>query len=70
MPDVKITVRLNGPYLVEGPIELVDAEGNHFKVEEGKSVVLCRCGRSDNKPFCDATHRKKTPIFDAPTRAV
>ena len=69
MADVKITVRLNGPYLVEGPIEFVDQEGNSFKVPEGEKVFLCRCGQSDNKPFCDASHRNKIP-FDAPTKAV
>ena len=69
MAEVLITVRLNGPYYVKGPFELVDQEGNHFQVEEGKTVTLCRCGRSDNKPFCDSSHRKKIPAFDAPTSA-
>ncbi len=69
MAEVKITVRLNGPYMVEGPFELVDQEGNAFTVEEGKRIALCRCGQSDNKPFCDASHRNKTPAFDAPTTA-
>ena len=69
MTDVKITVRLNGPYMVEGPIELVDQDGNSFKVAEGEKVFMCRCGQSDKKPFCDASHRNKIP-FDAPTRAV
>lgn len=69
MADVKITVRLNGSYWVEGPVELVDQEGNAFKIEEGKRIALCRCGRSDNKPFCDLSHRDKEPAFDAPTTA-
>ena len=69
MAEVQITVRLNGPYHVRGPVELVDQEGNHFTVEEGKTVALCRCGRSDNKPFCDSSHRNKTPTFEAPTKA-
>ena len=55
--------------MVEGPIELVDQEGNSFKVAEGDKVLMCRCGQSDNKPFCDASHRKKIS-FDAPTTAV
>ncbi|HEY8528391.1 MAG TPA: CDGSH iron-sulfur domain-containing protein [Paenibacillaceae bacterium] len=38
-----------------GPVELVDAEGNAFEVKE--SFSLCRCGGSNNKPFCDGTHR-------------
>src|SRR6185437_1677418 len=66
MPQVKITVRNNGPFRVEaepGSIELVDANGNAFdlsaKVKEGKTAFsLCRCGGSINKPFCDGTHSK------------
>ena len=69
MADVKITVRLNGPYLVEGPFEMVDQDGARFMVEEGKRMALCRCGMSDNKPYCDSSHRNKTPTFDAPTKA-
>lgn len=67
---MKVTVRLNGPYWLEGPIELVDQQGNYFAVQEGERLALCRCGRSDNKPFCDSSHGKKTPAFDAPTTAV
>ncbi len=57
MADVKITVRQNGPYRVEGPITLVDADGNEFDISaRGGTVALCRCGGSTNKPFCDGTH--------------
>jgi CDGSH-type Zn-finger protein len=54
---VTITIRPNGPYLVKGPIRLVDADGNEFPVQ-GDTVALCRCGGSTNKPFCDGTHSK------------
>ena len=67
MANVKITVTLNGPYQVDGPIKLVDEDGNEFPVDEGESVWLCRCGGSSDKPFCDGTHRRKG--FDAPTKA-
>jgi CDGSH iron-sulfur domain-containing protein 3 len=66
MADVTITPRDNGPYLVRGPVKLVDAEGNEFEVE-GEAIALCRCGHSSNKPFCDATHRKVN--FQAVNRA-
>ena len=55
MADVTITPRDNGPYVVEGVIKLVDKEGNEFETQE--RTVLCRCGQSSNKPFCDGTHR-------------
>ena len=65
--QAKITVRDNGPYLVKGPVLLLDAEGNEFRVER-TTVALCRCGRSANKPFCDGTHAKVG--FRAAERAV
>lgn len=67
MSEVTIKVRQNGPYLVTGPFTLVDAEGNVFELPEGKGVVLCRCGRSSTKPFCDKTHREVG--FQAPEQA-
>ncbi len=54
---VVITVRRDGPYRVRGPVVLVDHEGVAFEVLGG-DVVLCRCGRSATKPFCDGTHRQ------------
>lgn len=59
MADVKITIRPNGPYLVAGACDLVDADGKAVSVPEGKPMVaLCRCGGSSSKPFCDGTHGK------------
>jgi CDGSH-type Zn-finger protein len=56
MPDLRIQARLNGPYLVPGPLTMSDDSGTIKKVEQAK-VALCRCGGSKNKPFCDGTHR-------------
>jgi CDGSH-type Zn-finger protein len=53
--QTKITALDNGPYLVKGPVLLVDAEGNEFHAE-GATVALCRCDSSMTKPFCDGTH--------------
>ena len=64
----EIKVRENGPYRVEGPFRLIDADGNEFDVEPGKVVALCRCGGSQTKPFCDKTHSKIG--FAAAERAV
>ena len=63
----KITAKDNGPYLVKGPVLLVDAEGNEFRAERA-TVALCRCGGSTTKLFCDGTHSKIG--FRAAERAV
>ena len=56
---VKISIRPNGPYLVEGEVELVDVNGNKVDTsEKGPRFALCRCGGSVTKPFCDGTHSK------------
>ena len=67
-PPVEIKVRHNGPYKVTGPIRLIDADGNEYDVREGESIVLCRCGASQTKPFCDKSHREVG--FEACERAV
>ncbi len=53
---VKITCRPNGPYVVEGEIELYDPVGS--RAETTARTALCRCGGSVKKPFCDGTHSK------------
>ena len=59
MSNVKIVVRNNGPLRVEGDgIEIVDQDGKAFGLAGRTVVSLCRCGHSDNKPFCDGTHNK------------
>jgi CDGSH iron-sulfur domain-containing protein 3 len=66
---VEIKVRENGPYKVTGPVRLIDVDGNEYEVgEEGEPIVLCRCGASTTKPFCDKTHSKIG--FEAAERAV
>jgi len=66
LEDVRIKVRIDGPYLVQGPVILEDADGNQFELP-AEAFVLCRCGASKNKPFCDMTHREIG--FQAETRA-
>lgn len=68
MSQVTVKVRDHGPLLIEGPITVIDAAGNRFHIPEGKpAIALCRCGQSNNKPFCDGTH--KTCGFQADNRA-
>ena len=59
MSEVNIRLRDNGPFVVEGPVKLTDAEGNEFTVDSSKpAIALCRCGQSENRPFCDGAHNK------------
>jgi len=66
----EIKVSKNGPYLVSGKLPIseqiiiVDKEGVPVEWRPGKKYPLqekcglCRCGKSNNKPFCDGTHTK------------
>jgi CDGSH iron-sulfur domain-containing protein 3 len=57
MEQVVIKARHNGPYKVTGPVKIIDADENEYDLSEmGSSIVLCRCGGSKTKPFCDGTH--------------
>ena len=68
MADVTIRLRDHGPLVVEGPVRIIDAEGNEFFVDSAKpAVALCRCGQSKRRPFCDGTH--KDCGFEAADRA-
>ena len=60
MPQVKITVRKDGPLRIEDPdgvVEMVDADGNKYDLTGKPAFSLCRCGASVNKPFCDGSHK-------------
>lgn len=52
---VIITVPKGAPYLVKGPHKLVYPDGRE---EIRTDSHLCRCGASQNKPFCDGAHAK------------
>lgn len=55
---VEIRVRDDGPYKVTGPVRIIDPDGNELTPPDpGRPIVLCRCGQSRAKPFCDAAHR-------------
>ncbi len=52
-----IKVRENGPLLVEGDdVTVTDWNGNEYAIEK-RPFILCRCGQSKQRPFCDLTHR-------------
>jgi len=45
---------VSGPIWVKGKIPIISADGHEY--ERRNRVTLCRCGCSENKPFCDGTH--------------
>ena len=59
MAATKVTVINNGPIRIEGDFTIHDAEGNEFGLAGRTVISLCRCGFSDNKPFCDGHHGVK-----------
>lgn len=44
----------SGPIMVIGGIPVISSDGNTYEVRNRQA--LCRCGQSQNKPFCDGTH--------------
>lgn len=50
----EIAVVPGGPLWVRGGIRIISADGSQW--ETRNRVALCRCGESDNKPFCDGSH--------------
>ena len=55
-----VTVSKDGPYLITGGIELIGGDANIIQFGDGASkehYTLCRCGASNNKPFCDGMHK-------------
>jgi len=59
--DKPVIIAVNDPLkgvsaglFLRGPITLIDDDGIEYPNANRK--VLCRCGKSTNKPFCDATH--------------
>jgi CDGSH-type Zn-finger protein len=51
-------VRPNGPLICSSDtnVTIQDADGN--LITQAKELALCRCGQSQNKPFCDGSHKK------------
>lgn len=50
----KVEVSDKGPLLIYGNVVLKHADGTEEK--RHKVTALCRCGASQNKPFCDGSH--------------
>ncbi|MCC7156997.1 MAG: CDGSH iron-sulfur domain-containing protein [Bryobacterales bacterium] len=56
---VKITVNNNGSLRIEGDFGIFDAQGAEFGLAGRTAISLCRCGHSENKPFCDGSHARQ-----------
>ena len=54
--ETKVEVLENGPLLVYGTIKVTDKNGN--TETKDKTTAFCRCGASQNKPYCDGAHVK------------
>jgi CDGSH-type Zn-finger protein len=61
---VTVTPYRDGPYLIRGPFQILDQDGNEIPVHR-PAIALCRCGKSRMRPLCDGTHR--TLGFRAPS---
>ncbi len=58
IPDecaAQVQPRRDGPLFLRGELEIVDLDGN--VVRQATALALCRCGHSQNKPYCDLSHR-------------
>lgn len=54
-----VEISKDGPYRITGSIPLTDEQGQAVARAEGSSLehyALCRCGHSQNKPFCSGMH--------------
>lgn len=54
--ETKVEVIENGPLLVYGTLNIKDKEGK--EEIKNKTTAFCRCGASNNKPYCDGSHIK------------
>lgn len=55
-PAASIEVRPDGPNRVQGPVTVRRPDGTVDRHEDG--CLLCRCGQSSKKPYCDGSHAR------------
>lgn len=59
---VEIRPTADGPYMVSGAIQLLWPSGHEIsqagEADAAGAIYLCRCGHSQNKPFCDNSHKR------------
>lgn len=54
--QLRVTAASNGPLILEGPMTIESVAGPSADSCQGTRAALCRCGSSNNKPFCDGAH--------------
>ncbi len=55
-PSTRIQIMQNGPAIISGDFVIKDITGN--KLAKANTIAICRCGHSNNMPFCDGSHNK------------
>jgi CDGSH-type Zn-finger protein len=56
--NTEIIVSPNGPLRISGSFVIKDGQGKEFGLAGRTAISLCRCGHSQNKPFCDGGHAR------------
>lgn len=64
----EIRANNNGPLKISGEFKLLDNDGNEFDLSGRTAISLCRCGHSQNKPFCDGSHKAANFVSDIKAR--
>ncbi|SEB40315.1 Uncharacterized Fe-S cluster protein YjdI [Tenacibaculum sp. MAR_2009_124] len=54
--DTEVKCLENGPLIIMGDVHVINSNG--AEELKKKATAFCRCGASNNKPYCDGTHGK------------
>jgi uncharacterized Fe-S cluster protein YjdI len=54
--ETVVEVLENGPLIIYGTLQVTHPDGK--QETKNKTTAFCRCGHSNNKPYCDGAHRK------------
>lgn len=52
----EVKVLKNGPLIIKGNFKIIGTDGKEMK--QMKAASICRCGHSENQPYCDGKHKK------------
>jgi len=62
MADVRIVPTADGPNMITGLMDLAWPSGHSIskagEADQKGAILLCRCGHSNDKPFCDGSHKR------------